>query len=1022
MKLTPSPHRFAARLDRAPQKAYSSGVLGTTVSHYRILEKIGEGGMGEVYLAEDTKLRRQVSLKFLSKNLTRDESRKQRFIQEARAAAAIQHPHIAAVYDIDEADGRTFIAMEYIPGGSLRQPIESKRLSLWRALELGVQIAEGLAKAHERGVVHRDIKPENVLISEDGYAKIIDFGLAKLVEPLEPAGESSSLEEAETKLKTKEGLIMGTVAYMSPEQARGDAIDARSDVFSFGALLYEMLSGESPFRRRTPVESLSAILKESPTPLAFPGMETPSEIHRILRKAMAKEPGERYQSMKDLALDLKELREEMGSSVSRPAVAATPASRPRWLWAAAAVAVVGLVAIGFYLGGRGGGGTQAGIGATGRPSIAVMYFEDHTGAEEIRWLSAGLPNMLLTGLAQTPGLDVVSSQRIAEILKQIGQENLKTIDKSLVADVARRAGAGAVVVGSIYKAGEDIRIDVQLEDVESGRILSAESVRGPDVFPLVDELTGRIRTSLNLGDRPAGRSIAEVTTPSLEAYQSYSQGLEAIRNLRFVDARNLFQQAVELDPSFAMAYFELSRILPNVGENALAEEYKKKVQENLDRLPERDRLRVEAQWAHEKGDFQKTLEIYEKITSNYPDEGDAWLQLASVYAAHLNEQEKAVDTYERGVKAAPQYGGLRNGYGYQLLGMGRYPEAIRQFEAYAELSPGEPNPQDSLAEAYLITGQPDRALERYARVLEIDPTFIPSYSGRAWAFGMMGRYDEARGEAVAIKDYLDREDIPPTPFHFMSALMTSRIGQLRNASQHLKEGSELAGNIEQEELHFSMEMLGAQIAIEERDLAAARKSVSRARDILSQASGPWVREEQVLLHLMAGVVEARDGDLDAARRELAAQKELYDERNPVHTWWHYALEGEIALAAGDLASAESAFAAGEPELKMFFSNGNAPVSTFANNLPFRDGRARVKKAQGDLAGAIEIYRGLLTPDIANKWTALLEPRYVLELARLLDQQGQKDAARTEYQRFLDLWKDADPGLPEPAEAKAYLEK
>ena len=991
-------------------------MIGTQVSHYKILEKIGEGGMGEVFLAEDTKLKRQVCLKFLSTDLTRDESRKQRFIQEARAAAAIQHPHIASVHDIDEIEGRTFIAMEYIPGGSLRAAIEAKKLSLRRVLELGFQIADGLAKAHEKGVVHRDIKPENVLVSEDGYAKIIDFGLAKLVEPV--MDEHSA--ETETRLKTKEGMVMGTVAYMSPEQARGETVDARSDIFSFGALLYEMLSGESPFRRRSAVESLSAVLKESPPPVTISGMETPSELQRILRKAMAKEPSERYQGMRDLALDLKELREEIGSTVSRPAVAVTQdRGRPRWLWAAVGATLAALVALGLYMAGR-GPDEEAGIGATGRPSIAVMYFEDHTGAEEIRWLSTGLPNMLLTGLAQTPGLDVVSSQRIHEILRQIGQENLESIDKSLVADVARRAGAGAVVVGSIYKAGEEIRIDVQLEDVASGRILSAESVRGSDVFPLVDELTGRIRTSLNLGDRPAGRSIAEVTTPSLEAYQSYSQGLEAIRNLRFVDAQNLFQRAVELDPSFAMAYFELSKILPNIGESARAEEYKKKVQENLDRLPERERLTVEAQWAHADGDFEKSVEMYEKIVSQYPDEGDAWHDLAHIYEAHLNEQEKALDTYERGLKAVPQYGGLRNGYGYNLLWTGRYPEAIRQFETYADLSPGEPNPHDSLAEAYLITGQPERALERYARVLEIDPTFFPSHSGRVWAFGMLGRYDEARHEGDTIKRYLDQQNIPAVTYYLMSAFMSSRIGRLEHAKDLLRQGRELVEKTQQEDLAFTIEMLGAQIAVEEGDLAAARSPLSRAR-ALQGTKDEWQRERQILFHLMSGVVAARDGDWGGARRELEAQKELYDERNPLDTWWHYALEGEIALVEGELAEAEKAFAAGEPTLKMFFSNGNV-VSIFANNLPFRDGRARAKKAQGDLTGAIEIYRGILTPDIGNKWTAILDPRYVLELARLLDQTGQKEAARTEYERFLELWKDADEDLPELQEARAHRSK
>jgi TolB-like protein/predicted Ser/Thr protein kinase len=543
-------------------------MIGTTVSHYRILEKIGAGGMGEIYLAEDTKLRRKVSLKFLAEELTRDEERKQRFIQEARAAASVEHPHIAAIYDIDEADGRTFIAMEYVRGQSLREVIEAEKLNLRRSLELGFQIADGLAKAHERGVVHRDIKPDNILVSEDGYAKIIDFGLAKLLEPYVPGAEAA--EETETKLKTKEGLVMGTISYMSPEQARGESIDARTDIFSFGVVLYEMLSGSSPFRKKSLAESMSAILNETPPALTSSAQLQP-EIRRVLRKALAKDLSERYQSMKDLAIDLKELREDV-LSTSREAVAVPAASKFPWPWVAvAAVALLGIV-LGWALFGR--DTAPPGIGETGRPAVAVMYFESLSGDEEVRWLSKGLPNMLITDLAQTPGLDVVSSERIQKILRQIGQEDLESIDKGLVDEIARKAGAGAVVVGSIFKSGDDVRIDVQVQDVSSGRILSADRVQGHDVFPLVDELTGRIRSSLQVGDSAADRPLAEVTTPSLEAFQLYSEGLEARRNVRYTDARKLFEQALQVDSSFAMAHYELSTMALSMGETTLAEKHR----------------------------------------------------------------------------------------------------------------------------------------------------------------------------------------------------------------------------------------------------------------------------------------------------------------------------------------------------------------------------------------------------------------------------------------------------------------
>jgi TolB-like protein/predicted Ser/Thr protein kinase len=545
-------------------------MIGETLSHYRILEKIGEGGMGEVYLAEDARLLRKVALKLLPEALTRDPERNQRFVQEARAAAAVEHPSIAAIYDVDEVRGRSFIAMEYVRGESLRQAIANKKLGLGRALSLAIQVAEGMAKAHERGVVHRDLKPANILISEDGYAKVIDFGVAKLLAPL------AQDTEGETLLKTSEGQVAGTVSYMSPEQARGETLDARSDIFSLGVVLYQMLSGTAPFLRPSAAETLSAILKEAAPPLALEGAETPPELQRILKKVLAKDPADRDGSMKDLALDLRLLKEDVASTGATRARVAPPGRSPlAWLAGGLATAVAVVIAV-YLLHGGLGKRPPPGIGPSGRPAIAVMYFEDHTGSEEIRWLSRGLPNMLTTGLAQTPGLDVVSSQRIQEILRQVGAEDLDVIDKAVVSEVARRAGAGAVVAGSIFKSGAEVRIDVQVEDVGSGRVLAAQSVRGSDIFGLVDELAGRIRGGLELTEAPSARSITEITTPSLEAYRLFSEAMEAFRNVRYPDARRRMQRAVEIDPAFAIAYFYLSVMAERVGEPAASAEYMRK--------------------------------------------------------------------------------------------------------------------------------------------------------------------------------------------------------------------------------------------------------------------------------------------------------------------------------------------------------------------------------------------------------------------------------------------------------------
>jgi len=985
-------------------------MIGTSVSHYKILEKIGAGGMGEVYLAEDTKLKRRVSLKFLPEELTRDEERKQRFVQEARAAASIQHPHIAAVYDVDEADGRTFIAMEYVPGQSLRKAIESGKLDYRRALELGFQIADGLAKAHEKGVVHRDVKPDNVLLTEDGYAKIIDFGLAKLLEPT--VSPTDDVGEMETKLKTRDGLVMGTVSYMSPEQARGETIDARSDIFSFGILFYEMISGRSPFQKKSVAESLSAVLHETPNALSS-STELPVDVRRVLRKALAKDVSERYQSMKDVAIDVKEIRDD-NLTASRPAMPMEAPSKFPWPWVAVgAVALLGVV-LGWALFGRGGSEGPLGVGESGRPAVAVMYFESLSGDEEIRWLSRGLPNMLVTDLAQTPGLDVVSSERIQKILRQIGQEDLENIDKSVVDEVARRAGAGAVVVGSIFKSGEEVRIDVQVQDVSSGRILSAERVQGRDVFPLVDELTGRIRASLEMGDSASDRPLAEVTTPSLEAFQLYSDGLDARRNLRWDDAQQLFEKAVAIDPSFAMAYAELVRVSQAIGATQLIEQYREELMEHIDRLPERQRLLVEARdAARYQGDREKAIELFEALLAKYPDEEDAYPELLRLHDNATDQMAVA----ERGVEAVPDSGPIRNDYAYQMLFAGRYAEAIRQFEIYVELNPGEPNPQDSLAEAYLFTGQPQKAVEMYGQALEIDPSFGASRSGRAWAFAAMGRYDEALAERERLRES-ENPAFSRGIVLFGDAFTLSRVGRYEDARAAIQEAEELD---EGAGLRVALLMLLARIDVERGRYGEAVDLLVSAEELVPSVTLPLVRDLQTLMvPYLAGVAETRRGNLDAARARLETIAATYDPGAEQQNWLYESLRGEIALAEGDLPTASTAFSEGAPQFKMIFSAGAPLFSLFVNQTPSRDGPGRVMKAQGDLAGAIRFYRALLTPDMSAKWTAMLEPRFVLELARLLDASGDKDGARAEYERFLDLWKNADEGLPELEEARRYL--
>jgi serine/threonine protein kinase/tetratricopeptide (TPR) repeat protein len=999
--------------------------------------------MGEVYVAEDTRLGRRVALKLLPPQMAENPERRQRFEREARAIAALQHPNIVTLFSVEESDGVAFLVMELVEGRPLGDVIEDHGLSLERLLDLAIPIADALAFAHGKQITHRDLKPDNILVGDDGRVKILDFGLAKLVASdvtgasgmsgrASPGSSDSTPAEAETVLAdsgmTEEGRILGTVAYMSPEQAQGKPVDHRSDIFSFGVLLYEMATGQRPFQGDTSISTITSILRDDPPPVAEVNRSLPRALGQLIEGCLIKDPGRRTQSANELCDALERLNVELTTartlaSHSSYGLLVPPRRRSRgialaFIGAAVAVFLIGLVPIVNKLLSP---EQVAGIGSSGRPSVAVISFEDHSGSEEIRWLATGLPSMLLTGLAQTPGLDVVSSQRIHEILKEIGEEQLETIDKAVVSEVARRAGAGAIVAGSIYKSGPDIRIDVQVEDVRTGRLLFAREVTGRDVFPLVDRLTADIRSGLDVPAPPDIPNVAQVTSESLEAYRFYAEGLQAVNNHRYADGRRLMLAALEIDSTFAMAYSSLEAISRRIGEVDAADDYERQALAHLDRLPERQKLLVQAGEAlRADDDVDRAIRILEELVSRFPDEEQGYAMLYGIHLGALFDRGQAMAIGERAVQAIPASGPLRNMYAYTLLWQGRYAEALRELEEYQRLRPDEPNPLDSLAEAYLYTGQPEKALEKYAGALELNPTFSNSHAGRAFAYAMLGRFGEALGELDREAEVLVESDLPLTFNLYVKAFLLSRVGRHREAEDRIRDGMALATELGDTSSEVAFHLLRARMASERGDLGEVRESVEHARAIIPQNKREIVRRIQMhAANAILGVVEARSGQSAEARARLETASEM-GELPAAVSWTRSWLEGEVALAGGDIEGAMAAYAAGEPQLKSWFSVATPILTLVVNNSQLRTLEARAMIAAGDLAGAVEIYRGLNTPDIGAKWAAVMEPRFVLESARLLHRLGDFEGARHEYGQFLEYWKDADRGAPELEEAKAYL--
>ncbi len=672
-------------------------------------------------------------------------------------------------------------------------------------------------------------------------------------------------------------------------------------------------------------------------------------------------------------------------------------------------AVAGLVAAGLLL----ARSQRIDTGGSSERSVLVMGFENHTSSPDLAWLTTGVPTMLRTGLAEMPRVRVVSEQGLLE-------------DGADRREAARGAGASAVVAGSIFKQGAEYRIDVQVEDVKEARILAARSARGEDVFRLVDDLTRWVRDTVSAEPVKARAPIPplrEMTTTSLEAFRLYSEGLEARRHLRVSDARRLLNEAVALDPGFALAYLELQELALWQQDEKSYQSLRAKTLEHQDRLPPQKRMMLEAVEIWKK-DPMRAEQILREVIERSPDEEDAYLQLAHLYRSNY-QVEESLAILERGVVAAPQSGHLRLQYGYGLLWQGRYPEAIHQFEVYSRINPEEANPWDSMGEAYLIAGIPDRALEKYARALEIDGDFSPSHLGRAWAFGGLGDFRLALAELEAIG-----ASLPPHmtagELSFFRAYLMSRAGRYREAEAVL---SRLVGDPKAQAapgfvtaVHQFRALLDIERGNPAEALAvidAAPKPAPKLTNASKSKGGMGSRQLAAFSMLLGGVAASRSGDVSRAKTYLAELGQVHEPRDPRENWWYHLLLGELALASGDPRAAYASFTQGEPRHKLQF-NVTKLFENLGGSLTFRDGAARAKAHTGDRRAAIEAYRELLRPDIGQKWTAVLEPRFHLELARLERLEGDAAQAIEHYREFLELWSDADPGLSEVAEAQSYL--